>query len=55
MNDQTLMERVITLEHQVLTLSDTLFAIAEVLIDQGISSKADIKSRYENIRKDRER
>ena len=50
MNDQTLMERVVNLENQVLTLEDMLFAVTEVLEDQGISSKAEIKRRSDKIR-----
>ena len=55
MNDQTLMERVITLEQQVIALEDMLSAVTEVLEDQGITSKADLKSRSEKIRKESER
>ncbi len=54
MHDQTLMERVFTLEQQVLSLVDTLFAITEVLEDQGITSKADLKSRSEKVRTERQ-
>ncbi len=54
MNDQTLMERVVNLENQVLTLEDMLFAVTEVLEDQGISSKTDLKSRSEKIRRERQ-
>ena len=54
MNDQTLMERVVNLENQVLTLEDMLFAVTEVLEDQGITSKADLKSRSEKVRTERQ-
>ena len=54
MNDQTLMERIITLENQVLALEDMLFAVTEVLEDQGITSKADLKSRSEKVRTERQ-
>jgi len=54
MNDQTLMERVITLEQKVSTLEDMLFAVTEVLEDQGITSKADLKSRSEKVRTERQ-
>ena len=46
------MERVITLEHQVLTLRDKLSVVTEVLVDQGISSESEIKSRSEKIRRE---
>ncbi len=55
MDDRTLMERVVALEQQVLAVENMLFVITEVLEDQGITSKADLNSRSEKIRKDRER
>ncbi len=53
MNDRTLMERVVALEQQVLTLVDMLLAVTEVLEDQGISSKAEIKRRSDKIQNER--
>ncbi len=55
MDDRTLMERVVALEQQVLTVENMLFVVTEVLVDQGITSKADLNSRSERIRKDRGR
>ena len=42
-----------TLEDQVLTLKDILSVVTEVLVDQGISSESEIKSRSEKIRRER--
>ncbi len=55
MDDRTLMERVVALEQQVLTLGNMLLAVTEVLEERGITSRADLNSRSEQIRKDRER
>ncbi len=55
MDDRTLMERVVFLEQQILTLENMLSVVTEVLEDQGITSKSDLNSRSEKIRKDRER
>ncbi len=47
------MERVVALEQQVLTLVDTLLVVTEVMEDQGITSKAEIKRRSDKIQNER--
>ncbi len=53
MDERTLMERVAALEQQVITLENMLSVVKDVLVDQGITSESEIKSRSEKIRRER--
>ena len=53
MENQTLDERVVELEHQVSTLVDMIFALSEVLEDKGVATKDEILASSKKIRNER--
>ena len=53
MENQTLDERVETLEDQVSRLVDMIFALSEVLEEKGIATKDEVMSSANKIREER--